>query len=362
MRHKKPLLCKGFAAKLRVMKVLHMMAGADKGGAETAFVELCAAQKQAGFDVAAACRASKRNMILRDAHVPLTELPFGGVFDFKTKRALKNLIADVKPRIVVTWMNRAAKKLPKIRRSYKWVARLGGYYDLKYYEGVDHFVVNAPDIARWMQDQGIDVNRITFIPNFAEIDESATPADRNVLETSQNDFVFLTLARLHPNKAIDTLLSAFADVPDAILWIAGDGPERTKLEKQARDLNLESRVRFLGWRDDRWSLLAACDAVVFPSRHEPFGNSFMQAWGAERALITTASQGPSYYVQDGVDALVVPIDDSEALSKAMNRIVKTPYLKGSIASAGKLRYAQVFDKNVILEQWRELFDRMDKSL
>jgi len=284
----------------------------------------------------------------------MTLLPFGGIFDFKTKPALRTLIDDIKPALVVTWMNRAAKKLPKSRK-FKWIARLGGYYDLKYYKGVDQFVVNAPDIGRWMETKGADPAKITFIPNFAEMDAAALPADRATLDTPKGAFLFLTLGRLHTNKGFDTLLDAFALVPDAYLWIAGEGPERGSLEAQIKALGLESRVRLLGWRDDRWALLAACDAFVFPSRHEPFGNSFMQAWAAGRALVTTASQGPSYYVQDGVDALVTPIDDVPSLAKAMERLRTDAPLRAALAQKGQVHYAQAFDKNAILDQWRKLY-------
>lgn len=337
------------------MKVLHVMAGAAAGGAETAFAELCAAQKSAGFDIHAVSRPSPRNSALRNAGVQVDELPFGGLLDFKTTRALKKRIGALEPRIIVSWMNRAAKKMPP-HLPCPWIARLGGYYDLKYYKGVDHFVVNAPDIKRWMVEEGIEPSRISFIPNFAEIQENAAPVDRAALDTPQDSFVFLTLARLHPNKAIDTLLSAFAKVPDAYLWIAGDGPERKKLAAQVHALGISGRVRFLGWREDRWNLLAACDAFVLSSRHEPFGNSFMQAWAAGRALVTTASQGPSHYVQDGVNALLTPVDDVLALANALNRVRQDENLRKTLAQAGKLRYAQAFDKQAIITQWRELFD------
>lgn len=333
------------------------MAGAAVGGAETAFAELVAAQHKAGFDVHAACRPSRRNAAMTAQGVRLTELPFGGLFDFKTKPALAKLIAEIKPDVVVTWMNRAAKKLPKTG-TFKWIARFGGYYDFKNYKGVDHCIVNAPDIGRFLETEGCPASKITFIPNFAEVAEDAEATNRGAHTTPDDAFLFLTLGRLHTNKAFDTLLKAMAQVPNAYLWIGGEGPERANLEKLCNSLGLDSRVRFLGWRDDRWALLKTCDAFVFPSRHEPFGNSFMQSWAAGRALVTTASQGPSYYVKDGVDALVTPIDDVDALANAMNKLIASPSLRGVLAATGQEKYAQVFDKKAILQQWQDLFSKI----
>lgn len=331
------------------MRILHVMAGSAAGGAETAFAELVAAQSRAGAGVIAACRPSSRNDAIRASGARVVELPFGGLLDFKTTPALQKLIDETKPDAIISWMNRAASKMPK-RLPCPWIARLGGYYDLKYYKRVDRFVVNAPDIGRWMEEQGIAPSRITFIPNFAEVVENAVPAPR------PNAFLFLTLARLHTNKAIDTLLRAFAGVPDSVLWIGGDGPERQALESLARDLGIADRVTFLGWREDRWSLLAACDAFVLASRHEPFGNSFMQAWAAGKPLVTTASQGPSYYVRDHQNGLMTPIDDVEKLSTAMNELRQSADLRHSLARAGHQAYAQAFDKNTILRQWQDLID------
>lgn len=336
------------------MRILHVMAGSSGGGAETAYAELVAAQKLAGFDVYAACRPSSRNDAMRHVGVHVTELPFGGLFDFKTTSALKKLIDDIKPDAIVSWMNRAAAKMPK-DLSCPWIARLGGYYDLKYYKRVDHFVVNAPDIGRWVANQGIAAQRITFIPNFAEVAVNATPAPR------PNGFLFLTLARLHENKAIDTLIHAFSHVPDAILWIGGDGPERKHLEQLTAEFGLQDRVKFLGWRDDRWSLLAACDAFVLASRHEPFGNSFMQAWAAGKPLVTTASQGPAHFVRDGETGLVTPVDDVQALAAAMNRVKDDTELRKRLSLAGQLAYNQAFDKNRILDQWQDLVDALAKA-
>ena len=76
-----------------LMKILHTMAGAQNGGAEMAYVDMLRAQKAQGINVIAACRPNAtRNPLLVEAGIPVHELPFGGVFDFKTKKALEELI------------------------------------------------------------------------------------------------------------------------------------------------------------------------------------------------------------------------------------------------------------------------------
>ncbi len=75
-------------------------------------------------------------------------------------------------------------------------------------------------------------------------------------------------ARLSPEKGVDVAVRALADVPDAVLTIAGDGPERPALEALAASTGVGDRVRFLGWQPDPGTVLAGVDVVVVPSRSE----------------------------------------------------------------------------------------------
>ena len=340
-----------------MVRVLHILAGGEHGGAETAYVDMCIAQHRAeGFEVAAACRPNAvRVPQLQAAGVPVTLLPFGGMFDFKTTPALKKLIAAYKPDITQSWMSRAASKTPRMPGVIH-VSRLGGYYDIaKYYKNTDYFVGVAPDIADWIVKSGIPASRVTQINNFAETEAAATPADRAAQGTPQDAFLFVALGRLHINKAYDVLLKALVMAPQAHVWIAGEGPERAALEKMAAELGVASRVRFLGWRSDRAALMAAADAVVFPSRHEPFGTTFVQAWEAKKPLVSTASQGPAQYIRNGEDALMTPVDDAGALAAAMVRVMQDGDLRDRLVTAGYVRYEAEFEKAHVLAHWQRYY-------
>lgn len=347
------------------MKILHTMAGGKAGGAEMAYVDLCIAQFQAGMDVMAACRPNDQRVpLLRDAGVPVHEFPFGGKFDFKTKKGLKKLIADEQPDIVQCWMSRAAdktpppsSKLPKFRK----IARLGGYYNLKYYKTVDHFIGNTPDICRWLsEEQKVPVNNVTHINNFAELEPIKTKLNKSNFDTDDNAFVFLSMARLHKVKGIDTALEALVNVPNAVLWIAGDGPDSESLKKLSIDLGVADRVRWLGWRTDRAALLDACDAVLFTSRFEPFGGTFAQAWAAKKPLVTTTSQGPSQYVTHGEDALMVDIDDVDALVENMNLLIEDRHLQRQIIRNGYKKFQEQFTVKIVLSNYQKLYNFLMK--
>lgn len=335
------------------MKILHTLAGAKTGGAEMAYVDMLIAQKQAGLDVVAACRANDhRSPRIRDAGISLYELPFGGMFDLTTKAALKRIIVQEKPEIVQTWMTRAAKKTPCYNKSLPMfikISRLGGYYNMRHYQDADFFIAQTPDLKDHIVEKGrINPDKVRQINQFAEVGDRLGTLTRSDMNTPHDAFVFLSLARYHVNKGLDMLLKAFESVPEAHLWLAGDGPERTVLEQQAETAGILNRVHFLGWRTDRADLLDLCDAVVFPSRHEPFGTVFAQAWAAQRPLVTTASQGPAQFVCDGADALLTPIDDRAALAKAMNRLISDADLRDRLVRNGYQRYRAAFSTDAVL--------------
>lgn len=349
------------------MKIMHVMAGGEAGGAEMAFVDLCIAQKQAGTDIIAACRPNaQRNDLLRGAGVTVYEFPFGKWFDFKTRKGLKDVLRREKPDIAQCWMSRAASVMPDPSDDlppFIKIARLGGYYNMKYYRGVQHFIGNTPDICRWLiEEQGKDPHKVTHINNFAELEPITQKIGKQDFDTPENAFVFLAMARLHPVKGLDTALRALAKVPDAILWIAGDGPEKDNLVQLGKDLEIIDRVRFLGWRTDRSALLDACDAVLFPSRFEPFGGTFAQAWAAKRPLVTTSSQGPAQYVTNNHDALMVPIDDVDALADAMTRLMQDPSLCNKIVTNGYAEFKKQFTKESVLQTYNNLYKNLCNSL
>jgi glycosyltransferase involved in cell wall biosynthesis len=98
----------------------------------------------------------------------------------------------------------------------------------------------------------------------------------------------LALGRLDANKNHRLLIAAWASMPaDALLLIAGDGPERTALAAQAAAAGVADRVRLLGRREDVPALLAAADAVAHPSLAEGFGFSVLEAQAAGLPLVVS---------------------------------------------------------------------------
>jgi glycosyltransferase involved in cell wall biosynthesis len=341
------------------MKILHVMAGGQHGGAETAFVDFCIAQQKSGENVQVITRPNElRVPQLLDAGIITHTARFGNFADILTPLKIKRIIRSFQPDIVQTWMSRASHKVPGRRssqRPFRVIARYGGYYKTKYFKKVDAFVALTPDLKRNLVEQGVSAERVRQINNFAETEGSRKPVSRASLDTPEDSKVILTLGRLHDSKAFDCLIEAVKDLEDAVLWIAGEGPKRSELEALIAALSLQDRVKLLGWRSDRAALFEAADICVLPSRHEPFGTVFVQAWAHQTPLVTTASQGPSQFVIDQEDGLVVPLDDVLALRQAIERVMKDDELAQSLVRNGLKRYQSEFTKEKCLAGYKSFY-------
>ncbi|NQV43728.1 MAG: glycosyltransferase [Rhodospirillales bacterium] len=338
------------------MRVLNAMAGAHHGGAEAFFERLSIGLASAGVEQKVIIRKdADRADRLRAGGGEVTQLPFGGLLDFCTPFALRKICRTYRPDVVMTWMNRATRMMPT--GDYSFVARLGGYYDLKYYRRCDHLIGNTRDIVDYLIRQGWPADRAHYVPNFVSAD-TAPPVSRAAHSTPDDVPLLLSLGRLHKNKAFDVLLAALPKIPNAVLWIAGDGPERDALQVQAQKRGVLDRIRFLGWRQDVAALMATCDVYVCPSRHEPLGNVVIEAWAASRPVVAAASQGPLALIENGVSGLLAAVDSADEMATQINQVLNNRDLAGELAVNGYGEYESKFTEQIVVAQYLDFFNRI----
>lgn len=340
----------------RSPRLLQVMAGAPHGGAETFFVRLATALQRAGQDQRILIRRNAdRAASLRAAGVETTELPFGNRFDLITRLGFRRVIRSYAPDIVLTWMNRATDFCP--RGPFVHAARLGGYYDLKYYRNCDELIGNTQAIVDYIKEQGWPPGRVHYLPNFVPA-MTGPPIARSSLDTPEDAIVALALGRLHPNKGFDVLLEALGKTRGVYLWLAGEGPLGVALEGRATKLGLTGRVRLLGWRDDTGPLLAAADMLVCPSRSEPLGNVVIEAWSAGKPVLATASAGPAALIRDGETGLLAPVENAAVLADAMMRLADDTTLRQRLGAAGHAAYLAEFHEDAVVAHYLSFFQRV----
>jgi glycosyltransferase involved in cell wall biosynthesis len=163
---------------------------------------------------------------------------------------------------------------------------------------------------------GCSPEHLQTIPSPApKVDEPFAPVPRR--EPPR----FLYLGRLVPQKGLDWLLRALAQVDaPAHLDVAGKGPQREAMERLAQELGVDTQVTFHGWVDRIPALMRRARAVVFPSVwHEPAGLISLEAAAYGRPLIASRVGGIPEYA-DASHATLVDVRDTEGLAGALTRL------------------------------------------
>jgi glycosyltransferase involved in cell wall biosynthesis len=344
------------------MRVLQALAGAQYGGAERFFERLVPALGESGIEQCVLIRKDdRRQALLAQAGIDnLHALPFGTRLDLVTRLGFRQQLREFAPDIVFTWMSRAslmAPKSPLAGHKFLRVARLGGYYDLKYYRGCDYLVGDTAAIVDYLIQEGWPADRAVYLPNFVD----STPGralPRSDFYVPEGAPLLLALGRLHSNKGFDQLLEALSHLPDVYLLLAGVGPERQALEAQAVHFGVKPRVRFLGWREDVGDLMATADLFVHPARHEPLGNVILEAWAHRRPVVATAADGPRLLIDEGVTGFLAPLQQPVMLAAIIRSALLDRAALARVALAGERRYLQDFTKQAVVAQYRAFFERI----
>jgi len=340
------------------VRVLHIIAGAATGGAETFSQDAMAALAERGVVQHVVGRPHPIAVARYEAAgVGFTPFRFSA-FDRLGCGMLRRAAGSFRADIVHAWMARAARFVPA-GMPCPVLGWLGGYYDLKYYRRADFLVGVTRDIARDLVARGASAGRVGVVHTFGTLPDSPLLC-RDELATPEAAPVVLVLSRLHEKKGIDTILRAVATLPGVYLWLAGDGPQRHRYEALAQKLGIGERTRFLGWRTDRKSLLAACDACALPSRYEPFGTVIPEAWSMARPLVATRAAGASQYVVDGESGLLCDIDDAGGLARALRVAIEDEVTRSRIVAGGLRAYLADFEREHVVGTLIETYERAIK--
>jgi len=147
-----------------------------------------------------------------------------------------------------------------------------------------------------------------------------------------------TLAALVPLKDHATLIAAAASVvrqkPDTVFLLAGEGPERERLQADIESRGLTGRIVLLGHYDAS-ELFAAIDLFVLSSSREGMGSVLLEAAACGIPVAATAVGGIPEVVRDGLTGLLVPPRDHLALAGAISRLLEQPGLASRLSAAAR---------------------------
>ena len=220
---------------------------------------------------------------------------------------------------------------------------------------------NADDVALFQQAGLVDPQHIRLIrgsgvncAQFATATRTKAPGDgrmrvllasRLLWDKGLEEFVTALRQLRLQGCAIHALLAGTPDpgnpaaVPEATIhgWVA------------------EGLVTWLGHVDDMAGLLGSVDVVVLPSHREGLPRTLVEAAACGLPLITTDVPGCREVVTDGVDGLLVPKGDGEALAHAIRRLQEDPELARRLGDAARLKARSQFDERIVIERTLEVY-------
>jgi glycosyltransferase involved in cell wall biosynthesis len=195
---------------------------------------------------------------------------------------------------------------------------------------------------------GLDPARVSVLPNPAPELPPLPSRDEVRADLGLDGSVLAFAGRLGPQKALGVGLEALAAVPDVTLAIAGDGPDRTELERRAAALGVDSRARFLGGvsRDGVLRLFRAADASLLCSAWENFPHTVVEALAVGTPVIATAVGGVPEVVREGENGLLVPPGDPRALATAIELFFQDGELRARLSRDAAASVASFTESSV----------------
>ncbi len=231
----------------------------------------------------------------------------------------------------------------------------------------DRVVCVSHDVARVCRESGLPSQLLRVVHDGVEparVRSGSRQRGRRSLGLADDQPLLLTVARLTRAKGHEFLLSALPEViesrPGACVALVGDGELTRTLTAQARRLGVDSRVRFLGYRDDVPDLIQAADLFVFPSHTEGLGSTLIDVMLAGRAIVTTTGGGiPDLTGSDDPHAepvaWTVPPRDARALARAILEALHYPHERAAREARALARAERLFTAERMVDSTLALY-------
>jgi GalNAc-alpha-(1->4)-GalNAc-alpha-(1->3)-diNAcBac-PP-undecaprenol alpha-1,4-N-acetyl-D-galactosaminyltransferase len=258
---------------------------------------------------------------------------------------IANLLVLLVSRPTDTWKVAISERnfLPRLIRGYnssRLIQNVLTWLVKKLYSRADVISANSQDSLSFLRRFIGPGPRYLFLPNL--LDDIPARAASIAQSESKVDGAMLVLAvgRLDVQKGFDVLLESFSMViqqrPTWRLLIVGEGAERGRLEAQALSLGIASVVSFEGAVLDPYPFFLRADMVVVPSRFEGFPNVALEAMMCGRPVIcSNCRTGPKELLRNGTYGLLVPVENSGALARAIIQLGDDPQLRDRLGREGR---------------------------
>ena len=243
----------------------------------------------------------------------------------------------------------------------------------KFYLGLEHYISRKSDHiiapSQMVRDflvtkEGVSDEKITIIPygqtveRFDAVTAEKVEAVRDELGMRKN-LALVCVSRLYHRKGHRYLFEALADLTknglDATIYLIGDGDHKNDLEELARDLDIAEQVRFLGWRDDALTIMAAADIIVHPSLEDALSSAVIESIMLERPIVATDISGVRDSLDDGKYGQVVAPADSTAFREGLEKTIANLDEAQKRAQNGRTYLLEYMDAKRVADAYTKIY-------
>jgi len=347
-------------------RVLQLLATGGTGGAQESAISLLLHLDRSRFEVEAVCLTEGRTLQrLREVGIRVTVIPLRD--DESTVRELAAYLRRREIEILHAHLFRAELLGTRAAReagtpvvvATAHSSRVRSPADIAALAAVtpsiDRLIVPSAAMAAKVRAEGRGAAKITVVPNGVDLDRFSPhrssqdmAALRAALGVPPDAFLIGVVARLELEKGHRYLLEALPAiieaVPNAWLLVVGEGSQADALRAQVQSLPLPARERVViaGFQTHVEAVTQTLDVAVMPSLREAQGLALLEAMAARRPVVASAVGGIPDTIRDGVDGLLVPPAQPDALAAAAIRLARDPHLWDRIAASGRARVEDRF--------------------
>jgi len=237
------------------------------------------------------------------------------------------------------------------------VRMINGYARFFLKHMATHIITVTRNARRDLLSLGIREDKITAvhngIQNIKDINTGGFRTSLLEMGISDRSVVLGATSGFHPIKGLEYLIRATPKIlgqhADTHVLLFGSGPLEYELRELVRSFRLEDHIHFMGFQEqiERW--LSILDVFILPSLSECHSIGLLEAMRAELPIVCTELSGNLETIRDGIDGMVVPPKNSEALSNAIIHLIHNPDSRHSMGLSARNRFETYFTESSMLE-------------
>lgn len=357
------------------MNILHLSRMMSQGGAQKIVYQLATGCKKRGHHIVVVSSGGEYVKMLREASIPhyeICDLECKNVYTmWKTLRSLIQIIKKEKIEILHTHHRMASVYgtilkmiFPKLQLVY---TAHNVFYNKRLFTrfGLSRTAIIAVGNnvkLNLIEYFSVNPEKIQVIYNAVERGERGA-YNSALNEWKKKDEVLIGLiGRLSKQKGVDVFLAAFykAKKKEPCLKgvIIGDGEMRAGIERTILRMGLQEDIFMMGYQREVTSLIEQLDFAVMPSRWEGFPLTPIELFSVGKTLVGSDIGGINEIVQNDINGILVPKDDSDAFAEAILDLVNDKEKRKRMERAGMEYYNRYVDYNEFMEEYISVYDRL----